>query len=367
MSANLRIGHHEQGQHLARCCRVVVTLGFMMTLLLVACTSRDSEPISTVASIDDLPAEVHVAIDEDPTLRLGFAVYSRNCIGCHGVNGDGKGPAAVRLGIAPRDFTAGIFKFRSTPNGQLPLDEDLHRTLIGGLNGTSMPAFELLPDRERQAVIDFIKLYSERWDDPNEVVNRVLIPSAAPPDLMTRERVLRGRFGYVGMGCNLCHGLGGRGDGPSAMALKDDWGQIVAPYNYHQGAPKTGSDPLAIYRTFRTGVTPMPMYESNTLGLVTRDLKSIVFARLVDEEKAELEPIVDALPTMAEVQAWPAERFEAYSNERAWDLVAFTLWLRERNKPTRAAIWPERKSTPSTTHETDQSSEINSDDAEVQP
>ena len=51
---------------------------------------------------------------------------SSYCVGCHGANGDGKGPAADMLIVKPRDFTKGIFKFRSTPSGTLPTDEDLY-------------------------------------------------------------------------------------------------------------------------------------------------------------------------------------------------------------------------------------------------
>lgn len=325
--------------------------------------SRDTRPTKTIATIDELPEAVRAAVLASPQLKLGFAVYSRNCVGCHGINGDGQGPAAERLIIPPRDFTAkviidpntgvpsvkgGDFKFRSTPNGQLPLDEDLHRTIRQGLKGSSMPSFEFLPERERSAVIAFIKLYSPRWTLATEVRERVPLPASEPGDLLTEERVWLGRFAYVGMGCQMCHGMTGRGDGPSAHTLLDDWEQPVRPYNYHRGAPKGGATPLDIYRTFRTGVTPMPSYQSDTLGLVTRDLKGMVFSRLHEEEQKLIEPFVDLLPTMEEVTAWKTaapERYESYSDERAWDLVAYTLWLREQSKPEgdrAAAIWPKR-------------------------
>lgn len=311
--------------------------------------SRDTRPTETIATMDELPSEIRDAVLESPDLKLGFAVYSRNCVGCHGIKGDGAGPAADRLTIAPRNFTTGVFKFRSTPNGQLPLDEDLHRTIKLGLKGSSMPAFEFMPERERSAVIAFIKLYSPKWKTEIQNRQRVILPSAAPDNLLTEERVWRGRYAYVGMGCQHCHGMTGRGDGASAFALRDDWNNPVRPYNYHRGAPKGGATPMDIYRTFRTGVTPMPNYQSSTLGLVTRDLKPAVFGSLVPEEQALIAPYVDSLPTQAEVEQWSMtapERYEQYSDERAWDLVAYTLWLREQSKPVgehSAAIWPERR------------------------
>lgn len=329
---------------------------------LVGC-SRDTKPTETIATMEDLPPDVRTAVLASPDLKLGFAVYSRNCVGCHGINGDGKGPAADRLVIRPRDFTSevtvnantglvsverGDFKFRSTPNGQLPLDEDLHRTIRQGLKGSSMPSFEFMPERERSAVIKFIKMYSPRWTLATEVRERVPLPASEPPDLLSEERVWRGRFAYVAMGCNMCHGMTGRGDGPSSYTLLDDWEQPVRAYNYHRGAPKGGATPLDIYRTFRTGVTPMPSYQSDTLGLVTRDLKAVVFNRLHEAEQELIEPFVDSLPSLEEVNQWKEqspERYEAHSDDRAWDLVAYTLWLREQSKPVGergAAIWPAR-------------------------
>src|SRR5439155_17092311 len=69
-------------------------------------------------------------------LTLGQSVYERRCIGCHGAKGDGNGPSAVFLNPRPRDFTRGIFKFRSTPDKDtLPTDVDLYLTVTDGLWG----------------------------------------------------------------------------------------------------------------------------------------------------------------------------------------------------------------------------------------
>ena len=52
--------------------------------------------------------------DKEAMIPEGKHVYQRRCIGCHGAKGDGKGPAARFFKTKPRDFTSGIFKFRST-------------------------------------------------------------------------------------------------------------------------------------------------------------------------------------------------------------------------------------------------------------
>ena len=53
---------------------------------------------------------------------LGAEVYRLRCIPCHGVNGNGKGIHAARLAVPARDFTKGVYEFRSTPSGSCPTD-----------------------------------------------------------------------------------------------------------------------------------------------------------------------------------------------------------------------------------------------------
>src|SRR4026208_1666412 len=64
--------------------------------------------------------------------KPGKAVYEQHCAACHGVNGDGNGPASVWLFPKPRNFSAGLFKIQSTPPGSPPTDEDLFQTARGG-------------------------------------------------------------------------------------------------------------------------------------------------------------------------------------------------------------------------------------------
>src|SRR3954453_12350729 len=68
----------------------------------------------------------------------GREVYERNCTICHGVRGDGNGEMAAELGVKPRSFRMGEFKYRSTPWGKLPTTDDLIRTIRHGVTGTTM-------------------------------------------------------------------------------------------------------------------------------------------------------------------------------------------------------------------------------------
>src|SRR6266567_1951483 len=96
---------------------------------------------------------------------LGERIYQENCAACHGEKGDGKGPQADRLKTKPRDFTTGIYKFRSTPSGSLPLDQDIFKTISRGVRGTSMLAQLQLSEQERWAVVNYLKTFSKRFKE----------------------------------------------------------------------------------------------------------------------------------------------------------------------------------------------------------
>jgi cytochrome c oxidase cbb3-type subunit 2 len=191
----------------------------------------------------------------------GRAIYTRYCAGCHGANGDGKGPAAEMLIVKPRDFTQGIFKFRSTPTGTLPTDEDLYKVISRGVYRTSMPDWSLLSERQRIAVIEYVKAFYPRWKEQG-AGNPIYVPS--PPDWMGSEKsVARGRELYDMLGCAACHGTGGRGDGQSAATLAPDiWGNPQKPFDFTKGRLKSGPTPQDVYRTFMTGIggTAMPSF-----------------------------------------------------------------------------------------------------------
>src|SRR5262245_4031703 len=87
----------------------------------------------------------------------GQQVYNQHCASCHGVNGDGTGPASVWLFPKPRNFSAGLFKLHSTPAGALPADEDLFETITRGMAGSSMPSFSYLTEAERREVVQYVK------------------------------------------------------------------------------------------------------------------------------------------------------------------------------------------------------------------
>jgi mono/diheme cytochrome c family protein len=209
-----------------------------------------------------IPLLASTASAQTATLKAeGARVYGRYCVGCHGVNGDGEGPAAEMLIVKPRDFTQGIFKFRSTPSGSLPTDEDLYKIISRGVYRTSMPQWSLLSERSRIAVIEYVKSFYPEWGERG-AGTPIYIPPP-PKSLGSEASVARGRELYDLLGCASCHGDKGRGDGPSAKTLSPDiWGNPQKPFDFTQGRLKSGPTPQDIYRTFMTGVggTAMPSF-----------------------------------------------------------------------------------------------------------
>lgn len=189
----------------------------------------------------------------------GRRVYRRVCAPCHGSQGDGKGLYTQPFFPKPRDLTKGVFKWRSTPSGSLPTDQDLFDTLTRGSRGTEMPSFKsLLSAEERWNVIAYIKSFSSRFSEekPEEPIS---LPQEPP---VTPESIARGKQVYQDNKCWECHGQKGKGDGPAAPTLKDDWNKPIQPFDFTRGMYRCGGKNKDIYRTFTTGLdgTPMPSY-----------------------------------------------------------------------------------------------------------
>ncbi|MDP2603928.1 MAG: cytochrome c [Deltaproteobacteria bacterium] len=191
-------------------------------------------------------------------IKVGEKLYLENCAACHGQKGDGKGPEANRLKTKPRDFTTGNYKFRSTPSGSLPLDDDIFRSISRGVRTTSMLAQLHLSEEERWAVTRYIKTFSERFksEKPRKPISIPAKPS------FNAKLVALGKVTYEEAGCGQCHGPRGRGDGPSANELKDESGNSIIPTDLTLKPFKSGSNPQDLYRTVSTGLngTPMPSY-----------------------------------------------------------------------------------------------------------
>lgn len=196
----------------------------------------------------------------DAQRESGKRLYVKYCSQCHGDKGDGEGYATPHLLPKPRNFTTGKFKVRTTPNGALPTHQDLVNIIRRGMPYTSMPAWPNLTDDEVSNLAHFIKTFSPEFSNAGSAPQPVPLPGAPRAD---SESIELGKKLYEETGCARCHGTLGRGDGPSAPTLKDDWGYPIRAANLAQSWTfRGGSSREDIFRTMSTGFngTPMPSF-----------------------------------------------------------------------------------------------------------
>lgn len=227
-------------------------------------------------------------------LKRGAEVYRKNCQQCHGVSGDGAGPAAEYLTPKPRDYRRGIFKFTSTPYGSKPRREDLLRTIEHGVVGTSMPSFRLMPMRDLDAVLDYVLALTHRGELEEQLIlgaedegavtdamvselsqnildrwkneaDTVVEPLTKRPP-MTAESIAAGAAIFRTRDCFKCHGKEGRGGLATGIDVGNDaWGHKDPAADLTAGMLHGGAAPLDIYRRITSGIngTPMPGYKDS--------------------------------------------------------------------------------------------------------
>ena len=253
----------------------------------------------------------YVDVVDRLTLRHGSRIYNARCAGCHGITGDGAGPAAPYLLPRPRDYRRGIFKFTSTPYGMKPARHDLVRVIRRGAKGTSMPAFPWMADEDLDALIEYViylsqrgeveyyvTMMSEEYDAEEEIdfveftdaiesareawtsaEELVVKPQSAEPEYNT-ESVAAGRHLFLTQGCSKCHGIDGKGQtewlDPEFLQAQEDasetekiainrdaWGDPAPAADLTARLLHGGRRPIDIYRRIYTGIngTPMPAFD----------------------------------------------------------------------------------------------------------
>jgi cytochrome c len=108
------------------------------------------------------------------SLVHGKQVFTTNCIGCHGLTGDGKGPAAYFINNpSPRNFTDASAQLYFS-------DGELYDAILFGVDGTAMPSWgDMLTVNDIWDVTNFIRTI------PNGGLLRDPEPSMmiSPPDI----------------------------------------------------------------------------------------------------------------------------------------------------------------------------------------
>lgn len=226
-------------------------------------------------------------------MALGQSVYLKRCVQCHGVIGDGQGPSAASMYPKPRDYRRGVFKFTTTTYGSKPRRGDVIRTVKQGIPGTSMPAFNLVSEKELQAVVDWVLVLTHRGEletqltynaQADEEVDLEAVPemvddikaawdradesqvtALTPQPKFTAEHITAGKQAFLTRGCAKCHGEDGRGQTPDNLRgdLKDSWGFATRAADLTSGMLRGGQEPMDVYRRIAAGIngTPMPAFQ----------------------------------------------------------------------------------------------------------
>ena len=78
-------------------------------------------------------------------------IYENRCANCHGMDGDGKGPKAEELSVAPADF-------RNARAMAAITDGELYWQITKGAR--PMPSFESLSEQERWELVDYVRTFA---------------------------------------------------------------------------------------------------------------------------------------------------------------------------------------------------------------
>jgi high-affinity iron transporter len=88
-----------------------------------------------------------------PVFDRGRILFMQNCASCHGLNGDGKGPASIALHPPPIAFTD---KERARERSVFAF----YQVIEQGINGTSMASFAGLPPQDRWDLALYASVFS---------------------------------------------------------------------------------------------------------------------------------------------------------------------------------------------------------------
>lgn len=140
-------------------------------------------------------------------LNRGKMIYTKSCLACHGIKGDGKGYAGKGLLVPPRDFRSGIYKFGQVIAGELPHNEDFYEILDKGLKGTAMLPWDLSA-QEKKDVINYIKTFALKvWKGKDKKLGVRILAENNPYNLAFKNSAIkRGEVIYhTDARCQSCH------------------------------------------------------------------------------------------------------------------------------------------------------------------
>lgn len=314
-------------------------------------------------------------------LAEGSKLYRLHCLHCHGLPGDGRGPTAPWVNPHPRDYRQGLFKFVSVdmaanPNANKPRRYDLARTLKEGIEGTTMPSFGLLPDKQIDAMVSYVIHLSIRGETEFNVLRKInagdaedvaeaadeslelisgswvdsqasLVTPLLDGDLYLKPGDRHAQSAKAGFdlfrddkasGCIGCHIDYGR----QGKYFYDSWGTIGRPADLTLGVYRGGRRPIDLYWRIISGLNGSNMPSSaKSLKPNPGDIENLADEKMAGlradpskkEEVARLEkllanveriPDVDMTAVKRGLDAAAADQLaDKLLSQSAWDLVNF--------------------------------------------
>jgi mono/diheme cytochrome c family protein len=283
------------------------------------------EPAALKAADENLtPEQVTQSLKlDEATLAEGSRHYRMHCLHCHGMEGNGRGPTGPWLNPPPRDYRLGIFKYTSSTqdqNARKPRRADILHVLEFGIEGTSMPSFNILPLDQREAIASYVihlslrgevegqtmtdqmqmageskgaeggpkyrmtlredfkepklkdamqdnlALAASRWvaaQKPDSAIQPGQYNTAASEDAFLTSATRGSKIFFAS--CIQCHQNFGR----ESNLVYDAWGTIVRGRNLYEGIYRGGRRPIDLYYRIHGGIegAGMPAYKDIKGGM----------------------------------------------------------------------------------------------------
>ena len=213
----------------------------------------------------------------EPSAERGKLVYMGKCVFCHAEDGSGKGVSAFYSSPRPRNFIKGQYKFRTTPFGKIPTDDDLYKMLVRGMPGTTMPSWKHFPEVDLKSLVLYLKTLSKKFAKFKKKKKTHKLIQVGPPPPFDQQSLERGKK-FFDTTCSGCHGLKGRGDGESTARNVDIESDAIRPRNLTKPWMfRRGSTPKDLFLTIRTGLSTTAMPRHSKRIYKDRDIWDIVY------------------------------------------------------------------------------------------
>lgn len=135
--------------------------GQLVVLLAISlvCFWLGGSQLYTFFTVEYTPAKfaTNPILPDAESIAIGQALFTENCVPCHGPEGRGNGPTAQTLSPPPADFAAG--------HTAIHTDGDLYYWILQGIEDTAMPAFgDQLTEEQAWNLVNYVRRLSVRED-----------------------------------------------------------------------------------------------------------------------------------------------------------------------------------------------------------